>query len=506
MAHNFKLTGDYYVSVDGSDSNNGLTKDTPKRTVQAGLNLMTTSGKTLIIGAGVYRESISFVQNINVIIYIKGDGKVIFEGNQSNRFYLSSPNGTGISFIDNIEFRGYLALDFNYFIGDNNLSNCIIKCNIYTNAQNTSYKLQISNSIILNTFLYSNITLCYLYNCIVVNSNINSSTGVNPFSGVVCSTKAATILKDSVFINSAIGALSTITAANFNYNNFYNNSTIIMTLASTVTSGTVIDFYGKYYNLAIATSTGTGTIGDPFGRPFTNGAPFAYDQHKIAYPTYNVNSIASDPLFNSIEAQDFTLQATSPCLGKASDGTNIGGTKYALRYAATGDAFNTSAVSISNLALSASNWIVSGGTTGEVISAPILISSVPKVLQKITYNGQLEFDKLITPGTAGNRNVPDQEVYDSTVQPPNVAGANPDRLVYYLRYSTQASQPTADAQWDNGGYWTAGNYNTFEWNTKPGIDSLFVGNGAPTFNSAVTPTYLNVTWIQLKVKLRNDYA
>ena len=55
MANNFKLTGNYYVSIDGSDSNDGLTKDTPKRTVQAGLTLLCGLGAngSLIIGAGV---------------------------------------------------------------------------------------------------------------------------------------------------------------------------------------------------------------------------------------------------------------------------------------------------------------------------------------------------------------------------------------------------------------------------------------------------------------------
>jgi hypothetical protein len=75
-----------------------------------------------------------------------------------------------------------------------------------------------------------------------------------------------------------------------------------------------------------------------------------------------------------------------------------------------------------------------------------------------------------------------------------------------MRYSTQTVQPTTSSEWDNGGYWTAGNYGTFEWNTKPSIDNAFVGNGDPAFNAAATPTFLNVTWIQLKVKLRNDYA
>jgi hypothetical protein len=505
MAHNFKLTGDYYVSVDGSDSNNGLTKDTPKRTVQAGLNLITTAGKTLVIGSGVYRENISRFFPNGGTVYIAGDGQVYLEPlTSTGQFYLFPNAGLTVTlYVSDIIFRNYAYLGINYYWGFIPYFNRCTFINLLINAEYASAIFNFTNSLFINikiqtevissnagSALAGSLTLS-MDKCIFVNSSFS----LWPVYGAN--------ITNTFFLNSLIRVSSTGIC---NYNNIVSSS-IILNAATSVTSGIYQDIFGNYYNLAITTSTGTGTIEDPYGRPLTNGRSFSFTNHRILYPTFNANSISVDPLFNNLESQDFTLQATSPMLGKASNGIdNIGGTKYALRYAATGDAFNTSAVSISNLALSASNWVVSGGTTGEVISAPILISSVPKVLQKITYNGQLEFDKLITPGTAGNRNVPDQEVYDSTVQPPDVAGANPDRLVYYLRYSTQANQPTADAQWDNGGYWTAGTYNTFEWNTKPSIDTAFVGNGAPTFNSAVTATFLNVTWIQLKVKLRNDYA
>ena len=94
MAHNFKLTGDYYVSVDGSDSNDGLTKDTPKRTVQAGSNLIdvTSTTRTLIIGAGVYKETLSKNFGAAGTTFTKkiiAAGIVILEGNGSNSITLS---------------------------------------------------------------------------------------------------------------------------------------------------------------------------------------------------------------------------------------------------------------------------------------------------------------------------------------------------------------------------------------------------------------------------------
>jgi hypothetical protein len=491
MPNNFKLTGDYYVSIDGSDSNNGLTKDTPKRTVQAGLNLMTTNNKTLIIGAGVYKETVSSTISSSTLI-IKADGEVIIEAlNTYNSFF--SIGAFGFSFY-NITFRNYLRTDstgsaINMY-GPTYYNCKFINCNVIvsTGSVNTSafFDCQFIN-VTCNNYALAvvNFTRCIFFNCQFFSTQ-----------------SPVTILKDCYLGKSSLILYNTATTTNINYNNFDDGFYLASGTASAVTTNTLLqDVNGFYYNPSIA-SGGSGTISDPFGRSVTQYKAFNFINHRILYPTFNANSFSSDPKFNDIQAQDFTLQATSPHIAKASDGiNNIGGTKYATRYSAKGSEFNTSAVSVSGLAFVGNDWTVSGGTTGEVVSAPILISSTTKVLQKISYNGLLEFNKLVTGGTAGNRNVPDQDIYTTGTQ-----GANPDRLVYYLRYSTQSAQPATNAEWDNGGYWTAGNYGVFEWNTKPSIDNAFLGNGDPAFNSGVTATFLNVTWIQLKVKLRNNYA
>jgi len=70
MANNFRLTGDYYVSKEGSDANSGFTPDLPKLTVAAGIALLTTSNKTLVIGTGIYElgtVSTPVVTNATVI-------------------------------------------------------------------------------------------------------------------------------------------------------------------------------------------------------------------------------------------------------------------------------------------------------------------------------------------------------------------------------------------------------------------------------------------------------
>ena len=500
MAHNFKLTGNVYVSVDGNDSNNGLTKDTPKRTVQAGFNVL-GAGQTLIIGAGVYKETIVTTDKAGSLT-IRGDGYVVLEGAGSSYAVWNGGQGNLYTF-NGIEFRNYtwvFGYPFSYGTTGQVYNNCIFKGINVVGGSTINY----TSSIIINCNITSLSTALVQFNkSIIVNSKIGFYQLNDTPGYVVGYSGKMNLATNSYFTNCALNC--SISAVNFNYNNIQNTS-IILDTASTVTTGVYQDIYGRYYDLSITTSTGDGTVGNPYGRPYTAGSAFSFTNHRILYPTFNANSFSSDPKFNDILAQDFTLQSTSPHIGKASDSSNIGGTNYALRYSSKGAEFNTSAVSVTGLAFVGNDWTISGGTTGEVVSAPILISATAKVLQKISYNGLLEFNKSITGGTAGNRNVPDQEVYDSTAQPPNVAGANPDRLVYYMRYSTQTSQPSADAQWDNGGYWTAGTYGVFEWNTKPTIDNAFLGNGHPSFNSGVTATSLNVTWIQLKVKLRNDYV
>ena len=183
---------------------------------------------------------------------------------------------------------------------------------------------------------------------------------------------------------------------------------------------------------------------------------------------------------------------------------NIGGTQVATRLDASGSSFSGSNATVDALVFSSfSDYVISGSaTTGSVTSAPIFVSSSAKVIQEIDYNGLLAFNKDTTAPTGSNVNVPDVLTYTSASGQP---GANPDRLTYYMRWTTGSSQPVSDAQWENGGLWPAGSFNVFEWNTKPSVDYLGRGNGDQNFAVVNTPTFVKATWIQLRVTLRNDY-
>ncbi|MFA6065257.1 MAG: hypothetical protein WCW44_04875 [archaeon] len=68
----------YYVNKSGSDSNNGTTAALAKLTIQAGANLLTTTGDALVIGSGTYNEKITIPSTFNGTIYF--DGTVILDG------------------------------------------------------------------------------------------------------------------------------------------------------------------------------------------------------------------------------------------------------------------------------------------------------------------------------------------------------------------------------------------------------------------------------------------
>ena len=494
MPNNFKLSGDYYVSKAGNDSNDGLTPETPKRTVQAALNLATSGTRTIIIGSGVYKETLSKIFGGSTSIY--ADGEVIIEtlsGTGSLTFSFSSPHTysiVGITFRNINSFSCGLGITANtaftsckfinsYFIGSGNSGqNSFVfdKCILIGCSSNGFYT---GGGLIIRNSIYINTGLLWLFSSFL-NTYINSNSYFYTISG---------------------GG----TASNFNYNNI--QGFILINATTSITTGTYQDIYGRYYDLSIAgnnTTLDAGTLGNPYYRSDTLGKFFYYSTHKILYPTYNVNSISQDPLFNDILSQDFTLQAGSPHIGRASDGiNNIGGTRYAIRAAANSSSFSGSSATVdAGLTFSYDNYVISGSAvTGSVTSAPIFISSSAKVIQEIDYNGLLAFNKDTGSLSGSNVNVPDFDTYTSASGNP---GANPDRLVYYMRLTTGSTQPVVDADWENGNLWTRGDYNVFEWGTKPSIDVYGRGNGDPNFVVA-NSSFLRATYIQMKVKLRNNY-
>lgn len=496
MPNNFKLTGNYYVSKAGNDANAGTSADAPKRTVQAALNAMTVSGQTLIVGAGVYNETLSKTTN-NFSITIKGDGYVVFDGIRLFPSSITLLNSLGTAIVDGIEIRNYDSITGPANSTSVVLQNCVIKNSWF-------YASGALNLHTRNKWINCNISFGgAATNSFEYNIFINTKIGI---SGGGSYTLTSGYLRNCYMDpTSYVQMSSAITAANFNFNNIRGG--IGFNAASSVTSGVITDIIGNYVDLSLAGNGGTGTQLDPYRRSDTLSRLFYLSGSRVAYPTYNPSSSAVDPKFNSIEDQDFTLQADSWHIRRASDGiSNIGDTNYALRRQSNSDSFSGSSATVDpSLIFQYNNYIISGSqVTGSITSAPIAVSplSSSKVIQKVTYNGLLAFNKDTGSASGSNQNVPD---FDTFTSASGNAGANPDRLVYYMRHTTGSSIPVSDAGWDNGGLWTAGQYNVFEWNTKPSIDNLGVGNGSGSFNAAASPTYIQATYVQMQVKLRNDY-
>jgi hypothetical protein len=453
LANNFRLVGDYYVSKEGSDANSGLTPDLPKLTVQAGLNLIVATNKRLVIGVGVYLETITtpLLNGTSIV----GDGLVIFQGNGTNMCTLQGANNSIVTFV-NIQIRSYAILRMVVSgVGNTDFSGgeCVLNNLILSGNSTNLNGLPAKPNIFINSQVSTLPVILCNYNIFINTQFINQTSNI-----------AAVI-----FTNTYIDATSVITipsstvAASFNYNNI---------------QGKIIMNTGTYSGIALS-----------------------YADHRTQYPTFNVSSMSVAPLFNNVQNLDFTLQAASPHIRAASDfQTNIGGTEYAKHYEATSAEF-TSGATITDLTLQADGYtITSPATEGRIITAPLAVQSYPgtKPLTGIIWNGSLEFNKSITGGLQGNQQVPAYDTYTSG------AGATPDRLKIKMRYSTQSASPTA-GQWDNGGYWTVDTYQLVEVNVKPKVDSNGIGNGDYTYIEFVGLGDIVPTWIQLDIKLRNDY-
>jgi hypothetical protein len=501
MAHNFKLTGNIYVSKEGNDANAGTSPDAPKLTVQAGLNAL-TSGQVLVIGAGFYNENLQRELNNTTILslFVIGDGLVIINGDGINVWlYSASVGGSAIIrtiFFKNIIFSGGNTIQVQASGGTGvqqyvlDFENCVIKNPIFLNYSFGSGDGRVN---FRKTVFTSNLTIS--------GSPAVPSRGSHIDSIYINSTLSIFLSMINCYIDpySVVTPTNTISTNNFNFNNI--QGAIIMNVASAVTTGVIQDKVGNYYDLSLAGTGGAGTIGDPFWRDNTNGAAFYFAEHRIAYPTFNTRSFSADPLFNDAPNLNFTLQSNSPHIKAASDYvSNIGGTEYAVYIAATDDELDLDAT-VTDLTLAGGAYtITSPATEGSVISAPIFLQwPIVKPLTKIEYTGGLEFNKSITPPAAGNNNVPAYDTYTTG------AGANPDRLSIRMRYSTQQTEPTLDAHWDNGGYWPAGEWRVFELNAKPKIDVNGVGNGSPTYIESSSLGDLTPSWIQTEIVLRDDY-
>jgi len=445
----FRIAGNFYVSKAGNDANDGLTPDTPKATFNAALNLVTAAGQIIVIGAGMYEETIS--KTMSFATTIRPDGEVKFRGSGTNLFTIGS---SGV-IMNNITFENYLGV---YTTSTSAFNNCtFISCGT------------------VGWFISSSTTLNYNYckfinvGSITTNQNANAGTGINLNYCIVINCIAYIIGCNNSYFNSS----SSIRYRNVNGGNMdYNNIMCPITILGTA-----------YPDLA---------------------------SQVAAQPTFNANSFNQAPKFNNASKYDYTLQFDSPHLLKASDGlTNIGGTNYAVTSVfATGAEWsvNNSLSERVNIDQSGQDAIITNGqSSGYVSSAPWKAFANPTEIMQMVYNGALLFNKnAATPAT--NNNVPDANVFAGANAN---GGGNPDRLSIEMRWTTSDEMPAQNSDWTNGNYGAPGEYYKFEINQQPKLyfnpgENKYYGNGSASYQVGNAFNF-PVVWVQFRVTLTNLY-
>lgn len=447
MAHNFRLTGDIYVSKAGNDANNGLTKDTPKATIYGGYTAITAIAQTIIIGAGVYEENISRIGNNT---NLKGDGNVKIRGNGSNVFNVS--NG-GQGFTD-ITFENYATMNCTTV-------SSIVRCTFLNIPNIIGAYAGAVNCIFINCTMATGATLTCSY-CIFINTyariiGCNSSYFNSASALKVSATSTGSIVSNNIMgpivsYNgttyadlSAFKADNAISATNFNlppkFNNVYK-----------------YDFTLQYDSPHIGTaSDGVSNIG---------GTSYAKVSDMFVSPEWQ---IANGAVYSKNNGADIALNAAEADI--VYDGQDL--------------------------------VLAVGKTKGHVIPAPVKVAANPQVLQGINLNGIGYFNKSANNGSLMNDNVPDADAYPAALA--GAAGANPDRLSYGFRFTDADTQPGSDVDWLNGYNGTAGAFVLLELFGKPMMNSNGIGCGSPLYDPA-SGIELSVVWVQPKITLTRLYA
>lgn len=365
MANNFRIIGDRYYSKAGHDSNDGLTSDTPKKTFVA------ISGTTAVIGAGVYNSAITNTP----ITAIYGDGFVVFDFlNSVTTQYLRAPlynvivkNGILTTQTNSLKSNcTFSDITGSFNIGNGSVKNKIINCDCRFSSISTGNRL---SSIFINTILTQNSSGSYCYDSYFnFTSTLVLLSGVSPLVLRNCNIQGI-ILLDGFYY--AIQDQLTGTPQD----NGYDTGVEWLTEANLTSNGY------------------TGTIS--------------------GWDTAIATCINREPKFNDASKLDFTLQADSPHIGRASDGvSNIGGTEYAqANYAGIANPNSLLLQGDENIdsTTNVNDWVLDEASTQGYIRSIYKVSDTNEELGEINYIGNYSFDSDEEGGTSSNFNVPDSK-------------------------------------------------------------------------------------------------
>lgn len=540
MAHNFKiLDGNWYLSKSGHDSNDGLTPETPKRTITNNM------GGKIVFGAGHYTEGILTTSNVN--IYPVADGKVILEGLNFGSNY---PRGAHDA--NGLELRGT-----NITCRQGSVSNLIVKdAQVSSSVTSSSYV----NALLIRTH--------------IEDSNYKTINSIFQSILINCTGGPEAIRSSYVDKNSEI---------RFFYNTFnctYSNFRGVVLFAGVAFNDGVAKKYCVQDDM-VGLPSDHGYAPDVKWLNETNLMADGYLGTDLTLITNNLTTcINKPPLFNAEQIEDFTLQAGSPHIGAGFNGVNIGGTKLAISVTNNNNGMGNLEV-IPSPEIDTTNintYTLKPGFNEGYIDYIQKIGSSPLTLGVISPISTLNFNSDFEGGSLENNTVPDSEPLSSDyprrftttsdaldAQTLMISGHNiqvgefvrvngedrevisatttnvrvasifrsvitggtlvqvgtetglgaltPNRLTYQLRTSKKEGRPVLLSDWDNDTdplYSMAGKFLTQEWNTVPGyvIDSntnKLYGAGNSTAPRGLDLNEISCRWVNLRVFIRNNY-
>lgn len=540
MAHNFKIVnGDKYISKAGHDSNDGLTPDTPKRSI----NSFSVLGGRTIIGSGHYKGG--SVQGVYETLNIKGDGKVILDSiNFGKNTYFSGSSGDEPI---NIEFRNCRI----------NAKACtpskiIAKdCRIHGVVSNVAY----DECVFINTKLFmSDDVFKNIYSSIIIRGYGDLGNLTNCY-----------VDKNSQF--NSIYSEPSLTNCNFRgvINFKLTNNDVASFAIQDQMTGTPEDngYSSNVHWLNEDNLIDLGCIGDVEG----------WDERLLTCTN-------REPLFNDAINYDFTLQAGSPHIGMATDGFNVGGTDLAYTVLNVNANKNNLEI-VTSVGIDTTDktaFTLKPGFSEGYIDYIQKIGSSPLTLGVISPISATNFNSDFEGGGLENNNVPDSgtlsnnnprkftatsnstdirkieisghdiklgefikvngqygEVVSTThtnitVSAPlralintgaivqvgtkhDLGSLNPNRLTYLLRTSKKTTKPDLLTDWDNDinpPYNMSGRFLLQEWDSTPGYfidynDNSVYGAGDYTSPTGLVLNEISCLWINLRVYIRNNY-
>ncbi len=302
-----------HVSPNGNDMDDGLTWETAKKTVQAGLNSIIGGGEVWV-AAGVYKECIFMRPIISLYGGFVGTESALSERDPKTNLTVLDGQKAGnvvsaLALNDNETIDGFVIRNGIIGVYVNNSAISVNNNTIYNNnSSNCGGGIHwehgtpsISSNIIKSNYAPNGGGGIYLRSCTsgLITGNVISGNNGNAYGGGIYVSSAMVYM-----INNTILRNIAYSGGGIQY---YGNST----------AGKLIDNIVAFNSSGVYIESGTLTVSNncAYGN-------IAYNYNGITDPMGTNVNISVDPMFTRVKYGDFHIQTTSPCID-AGDDTSI---------------------------------------------------------------------------------------------------------------------------------------------------------------------------------------